>query len=272
MNEDSYLKPNNLHLAQQTTVSNPSPATSCSTLGDIEEHKQPLEDPALAFENSQFLSALHPSNQSPNDQVAEYPENYAGESLAFINEQFPVVSSANQTLYEIADLNEDENKSVNDQKNAPNQYDIPNSNAAIYDNPSSQSSSQESLNVDNDENNVLMNSLTNPYDLPIPPDQRSGDSEQPTKPSGSQNLSVNQYDTPRSLSTAASPYDTPKSRKVLINGTEGLGESDLKKALVADLKKAQNNKSVDSETFNGPAECENWITFDDKAGNRQSFA
>ena len=265
----------------------------------MDENIQPPDDldlQAIAFENNRFLADTEPNaeNQAPFD-----PENPAEESLAFVNREFQSATNISEApnaqevthvkprLYDNAELN-DNHGFTNGPTAVPNEYTqspaIPTNNVPIYDNTSLSSSSQESLNMGND-NQVLMNSLTNPYDLPIPPEQRATDSSQPVQANNYltpatglriDTVAANPYDTPRTSGTNASPYDTPRSIKFPKNDTEspskGEGSIDLKKALLNDLKKVQRNKSVDSEASNEPTEPENWVSFDDRAANRQSFA
>ena len=342
--DDSYLKPNNLLLAQQTTISNPSPITTQTSIeGDMDDNIQPPDDSdlqAIAFENNRFLTetvpdannhaSFDPENIQPLDDsdlqaiafennrffadtepgtqnhASVDPENPAEESHAFANLEFQAATNVSKTpnaqeatrvkqrIYDNAELND--NAGLNDntgQMAVSNEYTstpvVPANNVPIYDNTSLSSSSQESLNTDND-NQILMNSLNNPYDLPIPLEQRESDSIQKPKtlpkpgkgyltPSSELRLdtgAANHYDTPRTSGTDASPYDTPRAIRFPKNDTEnmsnGVGSTDLKKALLSDLKKVQHNKSVDSEVSNGSIEPENWVSFDDKAGKSLSFA
>ena len=332
--DDSYLKPNNLLLAQQTTITNPSPITTQTSIeDDSEDNIQPLDDTdlqAIAFENNRFMSGTEPDaeNITPFDfeniqpqidsdiQAVAFenkqfmagtgpnvenhasfdPENSEEESLAFVNREFQAATNVSESpntqdathvkhrIYDNAELNGNDAG----QMAVPNEYTptpvMPANEVPIYDNTSLSSGSQESLNTDND-NKVLMNSMNNPYDLPIPLAQRESDSSQVLPGKGyltpSSGLRVdttaaNHYDTPRTSGTDASPYDTLRSIKFPKTDTEnmsnGVGSADLKKALLSDLKKVQRNKSVGSETSNGPNDSGNWVSFDEKDENRLSFA
>ena len=336
--DDSYLKPNNLLLAQQTTISNPSPITTQTSIDDdMNENIQPPTDSdlqAIAFENNRFLTEMGPdaknlaSFNAENIQPLEDsdlqaiafennrffadtepgtqnhasldPENPAEESHAFANHAFQAATNVSETpnaqeatrveqrIYDNAELNDNAGQMA-----VSNEYTstpvVPANDVPIYDNTSLSSSSQESLNTDN-ANQILMNSLNNPYDLPIPLEQRESDSIQKPKtlpkpgkgyltPSSGLRLdtgAANHYDTPRTSGTDASPYDTPRAIRFPKNDAEnmsnGVASTDLKKALLSDLKKVQHNKSVDSEVSNGSIEPENWVSFDDKAGNSLSLA
>ena len=246
----SYLKPNNLDLAQQTTIADPSPRTSSSTVDEEPElSNQASEDQdpdslALQFVNTRFQSATRvkePFNDTANSGDIHSPNNGLEQSL-IANEYTPTPHLATVSA----------------------------------DTMGSTSSEESAVFTSSPTNQALMSSTTNPYDTPLTREQQSAEAKQGTLSNGyltptnsTFGGTSNQYDTPRTPSLSTNPYDTPRS----LNHPTGDMDDRVEADRIAGMQESQLESSVGSANENEPSERENWIAFDDSTvGNRQSVA
>lgn len=246
----SYLKPNNLDLAQQTTIADPSPRTSSSTVDEEpEQSSQASEDQdpdslALQFVNTRFQSATRvkePFNDTANSGEIHSPNNGLEQSL-IANEHTPT----------------------------------PHLPTVSADTMGSSSSDDSTVFTSSPTNQALMSSTTNPYDTPLTREQQSEEAKQGTLSNGyltptnsTFGGTSNQYDTPRTPSLPTNPYDTPRSLNHPTGGTNDQVEADR----IPNMGEAQLEPSVGLANENDPSERENWIVFDDSnVGNHQSVA